>query len=555
MDLERERGITIKAQTVRLPYRAQDGVEYALNLIDTPGHVDFHYEVSRSLSACEGALLVVDAAQGVEAQTVSNAYMAIDNDLEIVPVINKIDLATADVEGCKEEIEEVIGLDASDAVAVSAKDGMGIDRLLEAVVQRIPPPSGDPAGPLRALIIDSWFDSYRGVTALVRVVDGELRAGAKVVMMSNGRRAEVSEIGVYRPFRSEVEALEAGEVGYLISGIKNVAAVKVGDTVTTADRPAKAPLPGFRDVKPMVFAGLYPAENADYAALKDAIEKLALNDSSFSVEPEMSDALGFGWRCGFLGLLHKEIVQERLEREYGIGLITTAPTAVCEVTLKDGTQRSIDNPSQFPDAGQLQEVREPYIRATIHCPSEYVGPVLALCEDRRGVQRNLLFHRRDRVQIEYDLPLNEVVLDFFDKLKSNSRGYASLDYEPISFETAPLVRLDILLNGQRVDALSAIVHKDRAYRRGKALAERLKSLVPRQLYEVAIQAAIGNRVIARTNVRALRKNVTAKCYGGDVTRKRKLLERQKAGKRRMKQVGNVELPQEAFLAALSLEED
>ena len=555
MDLERERGITIKAQTVRLPFKAPDGETYYLNLIDTPGHVDFHYEVSRSLSACEGALLVVDATQGVEAQTLSNAYLAIENDLEILPVINKIDMQAADVERTKAEIEEVVGLDTSGAVLTSAVKGIGIDELLIELVNRIPAPAGDPDGPLRALIADSWFDPYRGVTALIRVVDGSISKKNVIRLMATGEETDVGEVGVFAPFKQPVEALGAGEVGYLVTGIKDIHSIQIGDTVTNVDRPAEEPLPGFREVKPMVFSGLFPADNADYEALKDAMDKLALNDASFSVEPESSGALGFGWRCGFLGLLHMEIVQERLEREYNIDLITTAPTAMCEVTLKDGTEKVVDNPSQFPDVGQFLEAREPYILATIHVPNSFVGAVLALCQEKRGAQRDMQFLGRDRVAIQYELPLNEVVLDFFDRLKSCTRGYASLDYEFMGYKASKLVRLDIMLNGSRVDALSAIVHKDSAYARGASLTNRLQKIVPRQMYEVAIQAATGSRVIARTTVRALRKNVTAKCYGGDISRKRKLLQKQKAGKRRMKQVGNVELPQDAFLAVLKLNDE
>jgi len=555
MDLERERGITIKAQTVRLPYKAADGKLYHLNLIDTPGHVDFHYEVSRSLQACEGALLVVDASQGVEAQTVSNAYLALENNLEIVPVINKIDMRAADVDRTKAEIEEVIGLSAADAILTSAVEGIGIDDLLEALVILIPPPGGDVEAPLRALIVDSWFDPFRGVTAVIRVVDGCLSKGDQIRMMATDESTDVGEVGVFSPFRKSVQTLKTGEVGYLVTGIKDVKSVQIGDTVTLHKKAASTPLPGFREAKAMVFSGLYPADNADYEALKDAMEKLALNDSAFSIEPESSDALGFGWRCGFLGLLHMEIVQERLEREYGINLITTAPTAVCRVRLKDGTELMVDNPSQFPDVGRFVEAQEPTITATIHLPSQFVGPVLALCEEKRGLQKDMLFHGSDRVEIRYELPLNEIVLDFFDRLKSCSKGYASLDYEFSGFRQADLVRLDILVNKSRVDALSAIVHKDAAYQRGNALTAKLQKLIQRQMFEVAIQAAVGSRVISRSSIRAIRKNVTAKCYGGDISRKRKLLQKQKAGKKRMKQVGNVELPQEAFLAVLKLDND
>jgi GTP-binding protein LepA len=516
--------------------------------------VDFNYEVSRSLSACEGALLVIDAAQGVEAQTLSNAYLAIDNDLEIIPVINKIDLPAADIERAKQELEEIIGLDSSVAVLTSAKNGVGIRELLQALVDWVPPPSGDPQAPVRALICDSWFDSYRGVTALVRVVDGRLTPRSQIRLMATGELTDADEVGVFSPFKTPAKALEAGEVGYVVTGIKSVHGIKIGDTITLATGGAKEPLPGFKNVKPMVFAGLFPSENADYEMVRDAIEKLALNDASFSVEPESSDALGFGWRCGFLGLLHMEIVQERLEREYDCDLITTAPTAVCKVKFKDGTEREIENPSQFPDPNNLLEVSEPYIAASIHVPNEHVGAVLALCEQRRGIQKDMRYLGSDRVAIHYELPLNEVVTDFFDKLKSNTRGYASLDYEMAGFRVADLVRLDILVNGARVDALSAIVHRTSAYERGKALASRLKDVINRQQFEVAIQAALGTKIIARTTVKALRKNVTAKCYGGDISRKRKLLEKQKAGKKRMKQVGNVELPQDAFLAVLKLED-
>jgi len=551
MDLERERGITIKAQTARIRYRADDGQEYQLNLIDTPGHVDFSYEVSRALLACEGALLVVDAAQGVEAQSVANAYLAVEAGLEIIPVINKIDLPAADPERAAREIEEVIGLDASDALLVSAKQGKGIPELLERIVERIPPPSGDPAAPLRALIFDSWFDPYVGAVMLVRVMDGTLRKGERIRMMAQRAERDVSLLHVIDPYPREVAELAAGEVGLVIAGIKTLAEVKIGDTLTHARAPAAEPLPGFREVKPMVFSGLYPVDADDYESLKTALEKLRLNDSSLVYEPETSAALGFGFRCGFLGFLHAEIVQERLEREYDLDLVTTAPTVRYRVELREGGSLEIESPAALPDPGLIEHVGEPMIRATVHVPAEYVGPVLQLCQERRGIQRDMTQHGT-RVQLAYELPLSEVVLDFHDRLKSVSRGYGSFDYELTGYAAADLVKLDIMVNGNPVDALSLIVHREQAYHRGNELTRKLKEFIPRQMFEVAIQAAVGSRVIARTTVKALRKNVTAKCYGGDITRKRKLLERQKEGKRRMKRVGAVEIPQEAFLAALKL---
>ncbi len=552
LDIERERGITVKAQTVRLEYRAQDGNTYILNLIDTPGHVDFTYEVSRSLAACEGAVLVVDASQGVEAQTLANVYLAVENDLEVVPVLNKIDLDRARPDEIKAEIEDVIGLDASDAVLASAKLGIGTEEVLEAVVQRIPPPQGDPEAPLRALIFDSWYDTYQGVVALVRVFDGTVRRGERIRFMATGKEFEVQRLGVFTPAARETQELGPGEVGFLIAGVKDVRDTKIGDTVTHAEHPAQEPLPGFQEVRPMVFSGLYPQESDDYEALKEALEKLRLNDASLHFEPEVSQALGFGFRCGFLGLLHMEIVQERLEREFGLDLITTAPTVRYRAVKKNGEVVEVENPASLPDGAVLDHIEEPFVLATIHVPDTYLGDVLRLCIERRGVQRDLLYHGKNRVQLEFELPLSEIVLDFYDRLKTVSRGYASLDYEFLEYRRSDLVKLDILVNGEVVDALSVIVHRDRAYYRGRDLTRKMKELIPRQLFEVSIQAAIGSRVIARTNVKALRKNVTAKCYGGDITRKRKLLERQKEGKKRMKQVGRVEIPQEAFLAILKV---
>jgi GTP-binding protein LepA len=554
MDLERERGITIKAQSVRMRYRASDGQEYALNLIDTPGHVDFAYEVSRSLAACEGALLVVDASQGVEAQTLANVYMALDNDLEIIPVINKIDLPSADVEATREQIEQVIGLDAKDAILASAKEGKGIGDVLEAVVKRIPSPEGDPAAPLKAFIFDSWYDSYRGVIMLVRVVDGTLHTKAKLQLWSNRKRYEVLELAVNAPHPTPVPKLIAGEVGLVVANVKEIADAKVGDTLIEEDRPAAEPHPGFKEVKPMVFSGLYPVEAAHYDQLRDALAKLRLNDSSFTVEPETSQALGFGFRCGYLGLLHMEIVQERLEREYGLDLITTAPSVVYRITTKDGKQHLIDNPAKLPPVQDIEKFEEPILTCHVLVPNDAVGAVLKLCESRRGVQKDLRYIGTTRVQVTYEMPLAEVVFDFHDRLKSVSRGYASLDYELKGYQEADLVKLDILINGEPVDALTTIVHNERAYMRGRDICIKLKEVIPRQMFEVAIQAAIGSRVIARTTVKAFRKNVIAKCYGGDISRKRKLLEKQKEGKKRMKQVGSVEIPQEAFHAVLKIEE-
>jgi GTP-binding protein LepA len=552
MALERERGITIKAQTAALKYTARDGKVYDLNLIDTPGHVDFSYEVSRSLSACEGALLVVDASQGVEAQTVANCYTATELGVTVVPVLNKIDLPSAQPERVIHEIEDVIGIDATDAVRTSAKTGEGIDDVLEAVIARIPPPKGDPQAPLKALIIDSWFDNYVGVVMLVRVVDGALKPKDRIKLMATGALHLVEQVGVFTPKSVARESLSAGGVGFVIAGIKDLKDAKVGDTVTLEERPAAEALPGFKEIQPQVFAGLYPVESNEYEALRDALAKLQLNDSSLRYEPETSQALGFGFRCGFLGLLHMDIVQERLEREYDMHLITTAPTVVYQVLLRDGTVIDIENPSKLPDPSRIEEIREPIIRATIIMPQEYVGPVMTLCEQKRGVQVNMQYVGR-QVILTYDMPLNEIVMDFFDKLKSNSRGYASLDYEFKEFRGGDLVRLDILINGDKVDALSLIVHRENAKYRGRDLASRMRALIPRQMFDVAVQAAIGSDIIARENIKAMRKNVLAKCYGGDITRKRKLLEKQKAGKKRMKQVGNVEIPQEAFLAILQVE--
>jgi GTP-binding protein LepA len=552
MDLERERGITIKAQTAALRYKARDGQLYQLNLIDTPGHVDFSYEVSRSLAACEGALLVVDASQGVEAQTVANCYTAIEQGVEVVPVLNKIDLPSSDPERVIAEIEDIIGIVADDAVRASAKTGEGVEDILDAVIARIPAPRGNPDGPLKALIIDSWFDNYVGVVMLVRVVDGALRPKERILLMSNQANYLCEQVGVFTPKSQPRNELLAGEVGFVIAGIKELKAAQVGDTVTLADRPALAPLPGFKDIKPQVFAGLYPVEANQYEALRDALEKLHLNDSSLRYEPETSQALGFGFRCGFLGLLHMDIVQERLEREYDMDLITTAPTVVYQILMRDASVVEIENPSKMPDPSRIEEIREPIITATILMPQEYVGPVMTLCNNKRGAQRNMQYMGR-QVMLTYELPLNEVVMDFFDKLKSVSRGYASLDYDFKEFRAADLVKLDILINGERVDALSLIVHRANSQYRGRELASRMRELIPRQMFDVAVQAAIGSHIIARESVKALRKNVLAKCYGGDISRKRKLLEKQKAGKKRMKQIGTVEIPQEAFLAILRVD--
>ena len=559
MDIERERGITIKAQTAALTYTARDGQVYNLNLIDTPGHVDFSYEVSRSLSACEGALLVVDASQGVEAQTVANCYTALDLGVEVVPVLNKMDLPQADPETAKAEIEDVIGLDAEHAIPCSAKTGEGIDDILEAVIHRMPPPRGNPDGPPRAMIIDSWFDNYVGVVMLVRVVDGELRKGDRIRMMATNAVYPLEQLGVFAPKSEPRERLAAGEVGFLIAGIKELAAAKVGDTVTLEKKlpnnagPASAPLPGFKEIQPQVFAGLYPTEPSEYDALRDALEKLKLNDSSLRYEPEVSQALGFGFRCGFLGLLHMEIVQERLEREFDQDLVTTAPSVVYEVELNDGSVRMVENPSKMPDLGRIREIREPIVTVQLYMPQDCVGPVMTLCNLKRGVQMNMAYHGK-QVHLTYELPLAEIVLDFFDKLKSVSRGYASMDYAFKAYRAADVVKVDILINGDKVDPLSMIVHRAQSQYRGRAVAAKMREQIPRQMYDVAIQAAIGSNVIARENIKALRKNVLAKCYGGDITRKRKLLEKQKAGKKRMKQIGTVEVPQEAFLAILQVDD-
>jgi GTP-binding protein LepA len=551
MDLERERGITIKAQTAALEYKARNGYTYLLNLIDTPGHVDFSYEVSRSLAACEGALLVVDASQGVEAQTVANCYTAIEQGVEVVPVLNKIDLPAAEPERVIKEIEDIIGIDAQEALHASAKTGVGVEDILEAVITRMPPPKGDPSAPLKALIIDSWFDNYVGVVMLVRVLDGVLKPKDRILLMTSKAAYLCEQVGVFTPKSKNRESLSAGEVGFIISGIKELKSAKVGDTITLVDRPAAQPLLGFKEIKPQVFAGLYPVESNQYDALRDALEKLKLNDSSLQYEPETSQALGFGFRCGFLGLLHLDIVQERLEREYDMDLITTAPTVVYQIVMRDGATTEIENPSRMPDPSKIAEIREPIITATILVPQEYVGSVITLCISKRGTQKNMQYMGR-QVMLTYEMPLNEVVMDFFDRLKSTSRGYASLDYEFKEFRASDLVKLDILINGEKVDALSLIVHRSNSQYRGRELAQRMRELIPRQMFDIAVQAAIGSHIIARESIKALRKNVLAKCYGGDITRKRKLLEKQKAGKKRMKQVGNVEIPQEAFLAILQV---
>ncbi|SMC25292.1 GTP-binding protein LepA [Andreprevotia lacus DSM 23236] len=551
MDIEKERGITIKAQTAALSYKARDGKVYNLNLIDTPGHVDFSYEVSRSLSACEGALLVVDASQGVEAQTVANCYTAIELGVEVRPVLNKIDLPAAEPERVAQEIEDIIGIEATDAVRASAKSGIGIEDILEEVISKIPPPKGDPAAPLKALIIDSWFDNYVGVVMLVRVVDGEIRPKDKILFMSTKAQHLCEQVGVFTPKSMQRDVLRAGEVGFVIAGIKELASAKVGDTITIAKVPASEPLPGFKEVKSQVFAGLYPVESHDYESLRDSLTKLKLNDAALQFEPEVSQALGFGFRCGFLGLLHMEIVQERLEREFDMDLITTAPTVVYELVLKDGTVTHIENPSKLPEQTKYEEIREPIITSTILVPQDYVGAVMTLCNQKRGAQRNMQYMGR-QVMLTYDMPMAEVVMDFFDKLKSVSRGYASLDYDFKEFQAADLVKLDVLVNGEKVDALSLIVHRSSSVYRGRELVSKMRELIPRQMYDVAVQAAIGGTIIARENVKAMRKDVLAKCYGGDITRKKKLLEKQKAGKKRMKQVGNVEIPQEAFLAILQV---
>jgi len=553
MDLEKERGITIKAQTAALRYKARDGQIYSLNLIDTPGHVDFSYEVSRSLSACEGALLVVDASQGVEAQTVANCYTALDLGVEVVPVLNKMDLPQADPDRAREEIEDVIGLDATDAVAASAKTGMGVVDILEAVIAKVPPPKGDPKAPLQALVIDSWFDNYVGVVMLVRVMNGTLHPKERIRLMATGALHLTEQVGFFTPKSVVREQLSAGEVGFVIAGIKELKAARVGDTLTTEKNGALEALPGFKEIKPSVFAGLYPVESNQFEALRESLEKLQLNDAALQFEPEVSQALGFGFRCGFLGLLHMDIVQERLEREFNMELITTAPTVVYEVLMRDGSVLQVENPAKLPDPAKIEEIREPIVEVKVFTPQEYVGAVITLCTGKRGVQKNLAYHGR-QVHLTYDLPMNEIVLDFFDRLKSVSRGYASMDYEFLEYRAADVVKMDLLVNGDKVDALSVIVHRSNAQYRGREVAARLRELIPRQMYDVAVQAAIGANIIARENIKAMRKNVLAKCYGGDISRKKKLLEKQKAGKRRMKQVGNVEIPQEAFLAVLQVDD-
>lgn len=550
MDLERERGITIKAHAVRLNYKSEDGQTYVLNLIDTPGHVDFSYEVSRSLACCEGSILVVDATQGVEAQTVANAYLAIEHNHEIIPVINKIDLPQADPERVKRQIEDILGISSSDAILASAKEGIGTKEILEAVVKKIPPPKGDPQSPLRAMIFDSWFDNYLGVIVLVRVFDGIIKPGMRIKLFATDKVYEVQRLGILTPFPKDIEKLEAGEVGFIVAGIKNIADTKIGDTITSAENPAKEPLAGFKEVKPMVFCGLYPTETHQYEELKTALEKLRLNDSSFFFEPETSAALGFGFRCGFLGLLHMEIIKERLEREFGLSLISTAPTVRYKIIDKKG-EYLIDNPSKIPKI--YEKIEEPFMKVSIIVPDEFIGEILKLCQERRGIQKEFSYITKDRVLLVYEMPLNEILWDFYDKLKSLSKGYASMDYEFIGYRPSELLKLDILINGEQVDALSIIVHKDKAYYKARAIVQKLRTVIPRQLFEVVIQAAIGNRVIARESIAPLKKNVLAKCYGGDVTRKKKLLEKQKEGKKRMKQIGRVELPQEAFLSVLKIE--
>ncbi|WP_027407858.1 translation elongation factor 4 [Anoxybacteroides tepidamans] len=555
MELERERGITIKLNAVQLKYKAKDGEEYIFHLIDTPGHVDFTYEVSRSLAACEGAILVVDAAQGIEAQTLANVYLALDNNLEILPVINKIDLPSAEPERVRQEIEDVIGLDASEAVLASAKAGIGIEEILEQIVEKVPAPAGDPDAPLKALIFDSLYDSYRGVVAYIRVVEGTVKPGQKIKMMATGKEFEVVEVGVFTPKPKQVDELTVGDVGFLTASIKNVSDTRVGDTITDAKNPAAEPLPGYRRLNPMVFCGMYPIDTAKYNDLREALEKLQLNDAALQFEPETSQALGFGFRCGFLGLLHMEIIQERIEREFNIDLITTAPSVVYKVYLTDGTEVQVDNPSNMPDPQKIDRVEEPYVKATVMVPNDFVGAVMELCQGKRGIFVDMQYLDEKRVMLIYEIPLSEIVYDFFDILKSSTKGYASFDYELIGYKPSKLVKMDILLNGEKVDALSFIVHRDSAYDRGKVIVEKLKDLIPRQQFEVPVQAAIGNKIIARSTIKALRKNVLAKCYGGDVSRKRKLLEKQKEGKKRMKQVGSVEVPQEAFMAVLKMDDN
>ncbi len=555
MELEKERGITIKLQAVRLLYKAKDGQEYMLNIIDTPGHVDFTYEVSRSLAACEGALLVVDASQGIEAQTLANVYLALEHDLEIIPVINKVDLPSAEPDRVTQEIEDVIGLDASEAVLASAKTGLGVEEILEQIVNKIPPPSGDPEKPLKALIFDSHYDSYKGVIAYFRVMEGTVKKGMRIRMMATGAEFEVNEVGIFRPALTPTDVLKAGEVGFLAASIKNVKDCRVGDTITDADNSADQPLPGYRKATPMVYCGLYPVDTVDYDDLRDALDKLSLNDASLVYEPETSDALGFGFRCGFLGLLHMEIIQERLEREYKLNIITTAPSVVYRVYTVTGEVMEIENPSKMPETGKMEHVEEPFVKATIMVPKEFVGAVMELCQERRGITQNMEYMGINRVMLTYLLPLSEIIFDFFDQLKTRTKGYASLDYEMHGYQETNLVKMDILVNNEPVDALSSIVHKDKAYYRGRALVEKLRGLIPRQHFEIPIQAAVGNKIIARETVRALRKDVLAKCYGGDISRKRKLLEKQKEGKKRMKQVGNVEVPQEAFMAVLNIGKD